>query len=183
MVENEGLERVVRIEKKLDALSVSVDERFTDVDKRFDEVGNHFVEQREYIDFAYERLDRRISEGLTRVERRMSEGFAASDQRMSALDQRMDAFDQRMGKFDQRMDTFDQRMGKFDQRMDEFNQRMDTLDQRRADGFAAVDHRITIVRQELTEGLLRVEQKLDQLIDSQSRSKVTRRARPSKRRR
>jgi hypothetical protein len=162
MVENEGLERVVRIEKKLDALSVSVDERFTDVDKRFDEVGDHFVEQREYIDFAYERLDRRISEGLTRVERRMSEGFAASDQRM---------------------DTFNQRLDMFDQRMDEFNQRMDTLDQRRADGFAAVDHRITIVRQELTEGLLRVEQKLDQLIDSQSRSKVTRRARPSKRRR
>ncbi len=176
MVENEGLERVVRIEKKLDALSVSVDERFTDVDKRFDEVGDHFVEQREYIDFAYERLDRRISEGLTRVERRMSEGFAASDQRM-------DTFNQRLDMFDQRMDTFNQRLDMFDQRMDEFNQRMDTLDQRRADGFAAVDHRITIVRQELTEGLLRVEQKLDQLIDSQSRSKVTRRARPSKRRR
>jgi len=38
MVENEGLERVVRIEKKFDALSVSVGERF-------DEVRDHFESQ------------------------------------------------------------------------------------------------------------------------------------------
>ena len=71
MVENEGLERVVRIEKKFDALSVSVGERFNNVDERFDEVRDHFVEQREYIEFAYDRLDRRISEGLARLEQRM----------------------------------------------------------------------------------------------------------------
>ena len=45
MVENEGLERVVRIEKKFDALSVSVGERFNNVDERFDEVRDHFVER------------------------------------------------------------------------------------------------------------------------------------------
>ena len=85
MVENEGLERVVRIEKKFDALSVSVDERFNNVDKRFDEVRDHFVEQREYIEFAYDRLDRRISEGLARVEQRTADGFATADQRISEL--------------------------------------------------------------------------------------------------
>src|SRR5262245_51697195 len=155
MAENEGLERVVRIEKKLDALSVSVDERFKEVDKRFDEVRDHFVEQREYTEFAYDRLNRRISEGLARLEQRMSEGFAASDQRMDKFDQRMDGFDQRMDKFDQRL----------------------------ADGFAALDQRITSVKEDLTDGLSRVERKLDQFIESQSRSKKTRRAQPSKRRR
>ena len=169
MAEHEGLERVVRIEKKLDALSISVDERFN-------EVRDHFVEQREYIEFAYDRLDRRISDGFARLEQRVSEGFAASDQRM-------DRFDQRMDTFDQRMDTFDQRMDTLDQRMDSLDQRMDSLDQRMAHGFAAADQRTIDLKHELTEGFSRVERKLDQFIESQSRSKVTRRARPSKRRR
>jgi hypothetical protein len=176
MAEHEGLERVVRIEKKLDALSISVDERFN-------EVRDHFVEQREYIEFAYDRLDRRISDGLARLEQRVSEGFAASDQRMDMFDQRMDTFDQRMDRFDQRMDRFDQRMDMFDQRMDTLDQRMDSLDQRMAHGFAAADQRTIDLKHELTEGFSRVERKLDQFIESQSRSKVTRRARPSKRRR
>ena len=142
------MERVVRIEKTLDALSISVDERFN-------EVRDHFVEQREYIEVAYDRLDRGISDGLARLEQRVSEGFAASDQRMDM--------------FDQRMDTLDQRM--------------DSLDQRMAHGFAAADQRTIDLKHELTEGFSRVERKLDQFIESQSRSKVTRRARPSKRRR
>jgi len=53
-----------------------------------------------------------------------------------------------------------------------------------ADGFATADQRISELKQEVTEGLSRVERKLDQFIESQSRSKVTtRRVRPSKRRR
>ena len=71
MAENEGLERVVRLEKKLDALSVSVDERFN-------EVRDHFVEQREYIEFAYDQLNRR-----------MSDGFAGLDQRITDVKQEL----------------------------------------------------------------------------------------------
>ena len=155
MAENEGLERVVRIEKKLDALSISVDERFN-------EVRDHFVEQREYIEFAFDRLDKRNSEGLARLEKRMSEGFAAVDQRFAAVDQRFAVVNQRFAAVDQRFTALDQRM---------------------SDGFTTMDQRITKVRQELTEGLSRVERKLDQFIESQSRPKVTRRARPSRRRR
>jgi hypothetical protein len=66
-----------------------------------------------------------------------------------------------------------------DQRFDAVDQRFDAVDQR----FDALDQRITNFKQELTEGLSRVERNLDQFIESQSRSKVTRRARPSKRRR
>jgi hypothetical protein len=140
MAESEGLERVVRIEKKVDALSISVD-------ARFNEVRDHFVEQREYIEFAYDRLDRRISQGLARLEERMSEGFAAVDQRMSGFEARMSGFEARMSGFEARMSGFEERMSGFQ------------------------------------EGLSRVERKLDQFFELQSRSKVTRRARPSKRRR
>lgn len=64
-------ERVEIIERKLDALSASVDRRFEQVDRRFDQVDEHFAEQRRYTEFAYERLDQR----LTRLERTMIAGF------------------------------------------------------------------------------------------------------------
>ena len=71
-------ERVDTLEHKLDALSLSVDRRFEQVDRRFDQVDRrfdqvdeHFAEQRRYTEFAYERLDRRI----TGLERAMIAGF------------------------------------------------------------------------------------------------------------
>ena len=45
-------ERVEGVERKLDALTLSVD-------RRFDEVSEHFVEQREYIEFAFGHPPRR----------------------------------------------------------------------------------------------------------------------------
>ncbi len=56
-------ERVDRIERKLDALTESVD-------RRFDEVSEHFVEQREYTEFAFERLRKEMLEGFNRLERK-----------------------------------------------------------------------------------------------------------------
>jgi hypothetical protein len=92
MAENEGLERVVRIEKKLDALSTSVDERFKDVDKRFDEVRDHFVEQREYVEFAYDQLNRRMSDGFAGLDQRIIDvkqeltgGFARVERKLGRL--------------------------------------------------------------------------------------------------
>lgn len=62
----EGLQaKVARIEQKLDALSESFD-------KRFDEVSDHFVEQREYTEFAFERLRTEVVERFTRVEAQMA---------------------------------------------------------------------------------------------------------------
>ena len=92
MPENEGLERVARIEKKLDALSTSVDERFKDVDKRFDEVRDRFVEQREYVEFAYDQLNRRISGGFAGLDQRVTDvkqeltgGLARVERRLDRL--------------------------------------------------------------------------------------------------
>jgi hypothetical protein len=73
MPENALSERVTRIEQKLDVLSDSVDARFEQVDKRFVEVQEHFVEQREYTEFAYDRLDRRMTQGFSRLERKIDQ--------------------------------------------------------------------------------------------------------------
>ena len=67
MVENGLSERVERIEQKLD--------------QQFTEVQEHFVEQRRYIESAYDKLDQRI-DGL---DRRMTDGF-------SRLERKFDQF-------------------------------------------------------------------------------------------
>jgi len=69
MTNHEALpDRVDRIEQKLDSLAVSIDRRFEDVDRRFDDVDKRFnevtdaiVEQRRYTEFAFERLDKRLT--------------------------------------------------------------------------------------------------------------------------
>jgi len=95
MAENGSSERVERIENKLDLLSESVDQRCKEVDKQFLEVREHFVGQRKYIEFAYDKLDKR-----------MTEGFARLDQRIDGLDQRTtDGFSRLERTFDQFIDT------------------------------------------------------------------------------
>jgi hypothetical protein len=80
--------RVQLIEQKLDALSVSVAAGFQHLDAAL-------LEQREYTEFAYEKLDARMDEGFSRVDRKMDAGFSRLDQKMDAgfsrLDQRIDA--------------------------------------------------------------------------------------------
>ena len=61
MTNHEALpERVDRIEQKLDSLAASIDRRFDDVDRRFNEVTDALVEQRQYTEFAFERLDKKV---------------------------------------------------------------------------------------------------------------------------
>ena len=89
-------ERVERLEHKLDALSASVDrrfddvnKRFDDVDKRFDEVFEHFVEQRQYTEFALEKLRAEMLNGFRRIEGRLDrfedkfDQFVASQVRLA----------------------------------------------------------------------------------------------------
>ena len=59
--------RVQTVEEKLDLLSVSVDRRFEQVDRRFDAVDAAILEQRQYTEFAYSRLEARMDAGFTRV--------------------------------------------------------------------------------------------------------------------
>jgi chaperonin cofactor prefoldin len=102
-------ERVELIERKLDALSVSVDQRFNVVDerleainKRFDaadrrfdsfeaSVIEHFIEQRQYTEFAFERLEKRLSAHdvrLARIEGHVADGAV----RLERLERKLDQF-------------------------------------------------------------------------------------------
>ena len=92
MAENGLSERVDRIEQKLD--------------KQFSKVQEHFVEQRQYIEFAYDQLGKRMTAGFSRLDRRVDD----LDKRMAAgfflLDQRMtEGFSRLERKFDQVIDT------------------------------------------------------------------------------
>jgi hypothetical protein len=88
-------ERVEQIEQKLDALSVSVDvrfeqvtRRFDEVDRRFDEVAQQFVEQREYAEFLYARLEQRMGERFDRLERMR----ATDSARLERVERKLDRF-------------------------------------------------------------------------------------------
>ena len=81
-------DRVNAIEHKLDALSGTVDARFDAVDARFDEVTSGLVEQRQYTEFAFDRL---------RGE--MLAGFAAMTTNFGRLDRKLDQLiDRLIGK-------------------------------------------------------------------------------------
>src|SRR5260221_4761419 len=78
----EGTETVGR---KLDTLSASVDKRFdtlsVSVDERFDAVDVALIEQRQYTEFAFDRLADE-----------MRTGFGALDGRLNRLDGKLDQF-------------------------------------------------------------------------------------------
>jgi chromosome segregation ATPase len=58
---------------QLDERLAAIDRQFEAIHKEFREVQGHFVEQREYTEFAYERLDRRLTQGFSRLERRLDQ--------------------------------------------------------------------------------------------------------------
>jgi chromosome segregation ATPase len=81
-------ERLTSVETKLDSLAAAME-------RRFDEVAEALVEQRRYTDFAYERLDDKISRLDDRVSRlddrmgtletEMHSGFARMDRKLDQL--------------------------------------------------------------------------------------------------
>lgn len=86
---NESGARVARVEDKLDALATSVDVRFAEVADRFDQVDAALVEQRQYTEFAYERLEAR---------------FAQVDARFEQVDTRLDRVEGQLGRLDRKVD-------------------------------------------------------------------------------
>ena len=87
------LERLTSVERKVDSLAATMD-------RRFDEVAEALGEQRHYADFAYERLDAKISqidgrlteidERVVRLDGKVDSGFERMDQRFSRLDRKLD---------------------------------------------------------------------------------------------
>ena len=76
------------VEGKVDQLAQSVDERFAAVDKRFDAVDDALVEQREYTEFAFDKITAAITEVRTEV----GTGFTAVSGRFDRLERKLDQF-------------------------------------------------------------------------------------------
>jgi hypothetical protein len=126
-------ERVGAIERKLDALSSSADERFDAIDKRFDAIDKRFdavdtrfkdvtaaiVEQREYTEFAFALLRREIIARFERVERNMATRDQLERMRLGTAEylQRLET------RFESLEQTFDGLGGKLDRFIDEQTRR------------------------------------------------------------
>jgi flagellar capping protein FliD len=90
---------VHEIKSQLEGLSTSVD-------GRFDHVDGAIREQREYTEFAYQRIEGRID----RLETRMDARFEQIDARFDRMDERFDRMDERFDRMDQRFDRFERKL-------------------------------------------------------------------------
>ena len=80
------------VDKRFDTLSVSVDERFdtlsASVDERFDAVDVALIEQRQYTEFAFDRLADEMRTGFGAIEGRLG----GIDGRFNRLERKLDQF-------------------------------------------------------------------------------------------
>jgi hypothetical protein len=87
------------VDKRFDTLSASVDERFdtlsTSVDERFDAVDVALIEQRQYTEFAFDRLADE-----------MRNGFGAIEGRLGGIDGRLGGIDGRFNRLERKLDQF-----------------------------------------------------------------------------
>ena len=87
----------------------TVDEQFAtfsaSVDERFDAVDMALVEQRQYTEFAFDRLDRR---------------FDGVDSRLDSVDSRLDSVDRRLDSVDRRLDGVNSRFDRLERKLDQF---------------------------------------------------------------
>ena len=88
----EGTDAVVRT---LDALSGSVDSRFAaltaSLDERFDAVDVALIEQRQYTEFAFDRLDSRFD----RLERKLDQFIDVQSRTNALVERRLTALEPR----------------------------------------------------------------------------------------
>ena len=89
-------------DQKLDALSRSVDERFSAVDAAL-------VEQRQYTEFAFDKL-------LTEMNAR----FEKVDARFEKVDARFEKIDARFDKIEGRFDKVEGRFDRLERKLDQF---------------------------------------------------------------
>jgi DNA anti-recombination protein RmuC len=82
------IERIERLEKKVDDL-------VTSIVRRFDAVDEAFVEQRQYTEFAFSKLEAKIDARFDQV-----------DSRFDRIDSRFDKMDGRFDRLEGKMDDF-----------------------------------------------------------------------------
>jgi len=138
--------RVQRVESKIDALGVSVDEMS--------------AEHRDHTTFAVERLATELRERFDGVDTR----FDGVDTRFDGVDARFNAVDARFNAVDARFDIVDSRLERIEAKFDAVQERIDSVDARfrtvlaRFDGS---DARLETIDVRFT----RLERKVDRILD------------------
>jgi hypothetical protein len=105
----EGGSGTETVEQKVDKLSASVDHRFDAVDRQFDDVRAALAEQRQYTEFAFDRL---ASE--------MRAGFKGVESRFDGLDSRFGGLESRFGGLESRFDGLEGRFSRLERKLDQF---------------------------------------------------------------
>ena len=137
-------ERVQVVEQKLEHLTTTVTELSASVDRGFKAVDEAFLEQRQYTEFCFMRLEAKMDAGFERV-----------DARFRQIDARFEQIDERFEQIDARFEQIDARFEQIDARFEQIDARFKQIDAR----FSRMDGR-----------LARIERKLDQFIDVQSKT-------------
>jgi hypothetical protein len=78
--------QVQAVDEKVDRLSQSVDERFTEVDAAL-------LEQRQYTEFGFRRLEAKMDAGFSRLERKLDQFIDAQLQTNDLVDRRLRALE------------------------------------------------------------------------------------------
>ena len=92
-------DRVGKLEARMDDGFKAIDARFNAVDAQFEAVTEALVEQRQYTELAYSRLDMKMDAGFSRLEARI-------DSKTSRLEGKVDVgFSRLERKLDQFIDT------------------------------------------------------------------------------
>jgi len=87
-------EQVDRRFEQIDRRFEQVDRRFEQVDRRFDQIDAAIVEQRQYTEFAYARLETKMDAGFSRVERKLDQFIDVQLQTNQLVDRRLQALEQ-----------------------------------------------------------------------------------------
>ena len=90
---------VQTVELKLDRLSGKVDGLSASVDQKFEAVDAAILEQRQYTEFAFSRLEARMDAGYVRLEAKMDAGFSRMDAGFSRSGERLDRLERKLDQF------------------------------------------------------------------------------------
>jgi chromosome segregation ATPase len=88
-----------------------------------------------------------LAEKVAALTTAMMTGFDGIDRRFDAVDRKFDAIDQRFDAIDQRFDAIDRRFDAIDRRFEVVDRKFDVIDRR----FDAIDHRFEQVDQRFDE--------------------------------
>lgn len=136
--------------RKGDVMADRIDEIVATLDRRFDEVLAAIVEQREYIEFGYQRLAATIDALDVKFEAR----FAQIDERFAALEARVEALEARIASLETKVDALreemDERFSRLDARFDRFELKFDRFIEVQFQTNALIDRRLTLLEQRPT---------------------------------